>query len=661
MRCTVLSLLLFSLPGLVTTDQLADAAPPDNVLVVTGHGTEGKPPYRDGGTVEFLDVKLGAQVVNVVDKKRFQLPLEVRYNVTAPASILLTSRLGTEYWRLYDFASQTSGALYTNEAIDLRQPGPHVARATQAWFGTQYGPQPEPGLVGILGHAYFLIDQPDGHWLDVVNAPAYFDRPQLARQLTFTVARLNSCEPKIVEIQSSWQAGSLLRVRFAVTDAEGHSLPVVNVPSTAQYEGGSVPLQTQWTLFSEPTGWMVGTLPETVPAQLRVSGEVTFQMNDKLEKRRATRVFHQGDGKVSSARLREVTQGYRLPRTADGVIRETRAIWVGTQKELSSRANIDHLVADCRDARLNVIVPDIFVRNSLLARVELMPSVTFADDPDFDPLSYLITTAHAAGIQVHPWFCVTYRDAAFRKWFQHKYATDVSIVDSNGKQLAVGADVHRPEYRKFVTDLMIAVARKYDVDGIHLDYIRAMSNCYCDRCQAEYAKQFGKPMSNATEEDWTKWHRIAIGDIVQRTAAGVRKVRPGAIMSAAVFSNMSSGAVQGQDPARWAREGWLDLVIPMDYQMQTLAVRSNERRFLDALDQDDKLVTGLSLYMRSGTDVLSRPPELLQQQIELVRYMGIHGYCLFAHNHLSDAQRRVLSETLNREPAVPWAEVRGER
>jgi uncharacterized lipoprotein YddW (UPF0748 family) len=77
-------------------------------------------------------------------------------------------------------------------------------------------------------------------------------------------------------------------------------------------------------------------------------------------------------------------------------------------------------------------------------------------------------------------------------------------------------------------------------------------------------------------------------------------------MSAAVFANMSGGASQGQDPARWAKEGWIDVIIPMDYQLQTLQFRANERQFLSALANDDKLVTGLSLYMRSGGEVKSR-------------------------------------------------------
>jgi hypothetical protein len=88
--------------------------------------------------------------------------------------------------------------------------------------------------------------------------------------------------------------------------------------------------------------------------------------------------------------------------------------------------------------------------------------------------------------------------------------------------------------------------------------------------------------------------------------------------------------------------------------MQSLQVRANERRFLEALDDDDSLVTGLSLYQRSGSQTSSRPAELVREQIELVRSMGIHGYCLFAFGHFSDEQLDLLRDEVNTEEAVPF-------
>lgn len=228
------------------------------------------------------------------------------------------------------------------------------------------------------------------------------------------------------------------------------------------------------------------------------------------------------------------------------------------------------------------------------------------------------------------------------------------MIDTNGSVRRYGADVHRPAYRDFIVKLIIDVVRRYDVDGVHLDYIRTMGRCYCDKCKKEFKKQFGHPLTQATEEEWIKWQRQPVADIVRRVSEGVRPIRPHAIVSAAVFANMRAGAQDGQDPARWSREGWLDVVIPMDYQMQTLLLRSNERAFLDALDDDSKLVTGISLYERSGKEVFARPASLVEEQIGLVRQMGIHGYCLFVNDYLDDEILHLLKTKINRERAVPY-------
>ena len=628
------------------------AAQDTALLKVTGRGIEGRSPYRDGGVVQFTDVSVDAQVVHFGPDGKAALPLVIEYDVIESAPILLTSRMGTEHWQLYHFATEGMAGMYADQKIDFSKPGKHTARSTRAWFHKKYGPLPETGLVGIRGHYYFLIDRPDGKWLDVTNPPAFFNQADVLQDLVFTLADLTEYELAVPEFQSTWQPGGPLRVRVVVHDAQGKTLPVVEAPIVATAGNWQTELATEWTPLHEPTGWMRGTLPDAVPRQLTISGKVTLQTPDGPKVERVTAEFPHGVGLVSPDRFKITEQGYRLPRDDEGTIRETRAVWV-SPSDITTPDSIDRLVKRCVQARLNTIIPDIFVRNTFYAKSDLIPIASSIEE-GFDPLAHLIAKAHAAELEVHPWFCVTYRDRHFREWFAHKHGRNIDMIDPEGKTIPLGADVHRPEYRQFIIDLMVGVARDYDVDGIHHDYIRTMGRCYCPACRKEYAAAHSGPITDATDEDWIIWQRQAIGDIVERTARGVRKVRPDAVMSAAVFSSMPGGAAQGQDPAGWADRGWLDIVIPMDYQMQSLRVRSNERQFLAAMSDDDQLVTGLSLYMRSSDQVLSRPAQLVLDQIELVRRMGIHGYCLFAFGHLSDEQLETLRETANPEEATPF-------
>ena len=46
-----------------------------------------------------------------------------------------------------------------------------------------------------------------------------------------------------------------------------------------------------------------------------------------------------------------------------------------------------------------------------------------------------------------------------------------------------------PEFRHLMANLIAEVVSRYDVDGINLDYVRAIGLCTSDFCQADYQKR----------------------------------------------------------------------------------------------------------------------------------------------------------------------------
>lgn len=164
---------------------------------------------------------------------------------------------------------------------------------------------------------------------------------------------------------------------------------------------------------------MSGTLPARLPQELTVTGTVTVATPTGLEQREVTARFPRRAGLVEVEEFQIAAQGYKLPRNAAGVVRETRGIWASTS-DIATAAGIDELVDRRRSAGLNTIIPDIFVRNTFVATSKLMPTADSVGQ-DFDPLRYLIQKARAVRFEVHPWFCVTYRDRHFRRWFADKF------------------------------------------------------------------------------------------------------------------------------------------------------------------------------------------------------------------------------------------------
>jgi hypothetical protein len=51
---------------------------------------------------------------------------------------------------------------------------------------------------------------------------------------------------------------------------------------------------------------------------------------------------------------------------------------------------------------------------------------------------------------------------------------------------------------------------------------------------------------------------------------------------------------------------------------------------------------------------VARNPDVVKTQIELIRRMGIHGYCLFVSGYLDENIVTMLRHGENTEPAKPW-------
>jgi len=263
-------------------------------------------------------------------------------------------------------------------------------------------------------------------------------------------------------------------------------------------------------------------------------------------------------------------------------------------------------------------------------------------------------------IEVHPWFCVTYRDKKFRDIFP-----GVELVDNNGDIKPFAVDVHRQNYRDFIVKLIVDIVKSHDVDGILLDYIRTMGRCYCKKCGDEFFKMYGKPLWEATENEWVAWQKEAISDIVRRTSEGVKSsklINP--IISAAVTSKITTRRKQGQAPKEWLKKKYIDVVIPMQHMINTSKLKKNITSFQELILNDklnDKsILTGLSLYYRIGGKEIPRPASLVEDQISLIRELRSSGYCLFAYCHLNDSIIDMLNK-INKENAVPWFRRNGSR
>lgn len=194
-----------------------------------------------------------------------------------------------------------------------------------------------------------------------------------------------------------------------------------------------------------------------------------------------------------------------------------------------------------------------------------------------DQIALCLAAARRHGIQVHVWKVNWNLGHAVPAPFLEKMRRAQRLqFNSRGKEEPWLCPSH-PENQKLEIESMVEVARNYDVDGIHFDYIRYpdSDHCFCAGCKERFQRATGQTLAqwprdvmsdSAVRQQWLDWRRTNITIVVRAVAEQAHALKPKLKISAAVFRNWATDRDGvGQDWKLWCDRGWLDFVCPMDY------------------------------------------------------------------------------------------------
>ncbi len=148
-------------------------------------------------------------------------------------------------------------------------------------------------------------------------------------------------------------------------------------------------------------------------------------------------------------------------KTSVGPQFHIRALWVDPPG-FKDRETVDKLIEKCSRAGINMLIPDIMLRNEVWFKSENFIGKVNADEK-YDPLAYLIEKAHAADIKVQPWSCTYYSEPKHPDWISKPF------VDNNYDHVFLSAA--HPDVNPYLLSVLEELL-EYDIDGIHLDYSR---------------------------------------------------------------------------------------------------------------------------------------------------------------------------------------------
>lgn len=175
-------------------------------------------------------------------------------------------------------------------------------------------------------------------------------------------------------------------------------------------------------------------------------------------------------------------------RSSAAAAPEFRAVWVDAfHAGIRTPQEADKLVEDAAAANFNALIVQVRRRGDSLYLHSIEPPLREAPyDPRFDALAYIIEKAHARGLEVHAWVNAMpiWRDAIPPTDANHVYnlhgpekagaASWLTASPDGVVRFPVGffLDAGHPDAADHVARVCASIVRNYQVDGIHLDYIR---------------------------------------------------------------------------------------------------------------------------------------------------------------------------------------------
>ncbi len=316
------------------------------------------------------------------------------------------------------------------------------------------------------------------------------------------------------------------------------------------------------------------------------------------------------------------------------------------------RAGAAKLVATAKAAGFNALVPCVWHGRGVTWPSAQLKEPKWADNPRplLDPLGNLIAEAHAAGLEVHPWFTVVLRQRDFMPAFWGPGTP------------AEAFDVHNPEFRRYIRDLILEVTARYDVDGINLDYIRAKGVCTSTACQDNYRLMSGRNLlvdnvamrvSDSAETAIGNWNGAAVSELVKEISEGVRKTKPGIVLTVSSHAGMRELRVEGADSIAWANSGLIDYILHIEYAQVGLIRHELLNNALLKLRDDTQLIMIAGNYENAPRDksvVWPRDPREVGKALDFAGSFNPRqsSVALYTYQYLTPEQVPVIRQALDR-------------
>jgi len=303
-------------------------------------------------------------------------------------------------------------------------------------------------------------------------------------------------------------------------------------------------------------------------------------------------------------------------------------------------------------AHFNTVFIQVRLRGNVIYKSKIEPLSPYiqgnnAVSTRYDPLSFAIVECHKRGIECHAWV-VCYPMGAEKIKGEDNLSPALKKNKDKTKRYngEFYLDPGNPHAQTYLLSIVEEILTKYDIDGVHLDYIRYPDNP-ADFPDNDTFRRYGKYFS-----DKNAWRTDNVNRLVYAVYDMVKYRKPWVQVSSSVlgfYDNSVSGVSPSryrtalsvhQDPENWLQAGKLDFVVPMMYHNADLFFP-----FADDWQQRTHgrlLISGLGVYRLDEKD-LNWDRQEITRQINYLRDRHIAGNALFRTRYLMNNTKGIMS------------------
>ena len=342
---------------------------------------------------------------------------------------------------------------------------------------------------------------------------------------------------------------------------------------------------------------------------------------------------------------------------------DTKCLWI-VRDSMTNKEDVDSAMVHAYQSGYDIVFVQVRGRGDAFYDSKMV-SKNHLIDNEFDPLAYATELGHALGLEVHAWVnCYILWSSKYKpdnKDHLYYTQTDWTESDLHGKMdwridlkspkspqwEGIFLSPLHPEVNLYLREVYKELIDNYNIDGIHLDYIRFQDDFYGynpsgrkefekiynidprDIVRGIISTRYGWTQSfvDSMNVAWQSFREDKVTELVSYIHEDIKNSGKEIQLSAAVKPNLVIARERWfQNWQYWLENDIVDFVVPMnyfpeikDFNMSVQIIKNNLSR-----NELNRVYMGISTYNQDAQSVADK--------VLMSRLNGFHAVSIFSYD-----------------------------